>query len=120
MAEFDPESKDEHRRYVRCEAYAPVIVTLNGKAHQGAMLDMSVGGAAIELDIKVEESFSGNSAVTLSIEGLGELSAKIIRAENGKIAVEIIGDPSEKDRLAARLMGVLNDMPANENGNGNG
>ena len=44
----------EHRRHVRCTVYEPCRAAFGDQEYSGAVVDMSVGGAAVRLEVEVE------------------------------------------------------------------
>ncbi len=59
-----------HRRHVRCTVYEPCIAAIDSQEYSGAVVDMSVGGAAVRLEVEVEVQPAPDTPMQLQIEGI--------------------------------------------------
>ena len=102
------------RRHVRCTVYEPCIARVDSGEYVGAVVNMSVGGAAIQLEVQLEIQPPAGTPLLLYIERIGRLRTKIVRPINDGVAVEF-GIDHRKDRdLVAGLARVLSDYPVDE------
>ncbi len=83
-------SLDTHdqRRHVRCTVYEPCYVAVDGKKYGGAIVDMSVGGAAIQVDVHLEMQPAADTPVALFSERIGRIPARVVRSLSDGFAVE--------------------------------
>ncbi len=102
----------ERRRQVRCTVYEPCRVVVNGTEYDGAVVDMSVGDAAIRLDVHLEVQPPAGTRVALYIERIGRIPASVARPLVDGFAVEFGVDGSRERHLLAALRQVLDDYPA--------
>ncbi len=58
----------EQRRHVRCTVYEPCLAVVDSHEYSGAVVDMSVGGAAVRLEVEVEPA--PDTSMQLQIEGI--------------------------------------------------
>ena len=101
----------EHRRYVRCTCYEPCRVSVDGQDHEGAVVDMSMGGAAIELDVHLDAHIDVGTPVSLYIERIGRIPTTVVRSLVDGIAVEFRIDRDKGGHLVSALKQVLSDLP---------
>ena len=101
----------EQRRHLRCTVYEPCTATVEGKEYSGAVVDMSVGGAAIRLEVQLDIQPDAGTPILLVIDGIGRLSTKVVRPLQDGVAVEFRIDPLKEKHLVAALERVLSDYP---------
>ena len=106
----------EHRRHVRCTVYEPCRAAFGDQEYSGAVVDMSVGGAAVRLEVEVEADIqpAPDSQVRLNIEGIGWLRTRVVRSMVDGVAVEFTIDPDGESHLLAALKQVLSNYPFEE------
>lgn len=110
MTDFDFD-EDERRSHLRCAIYEPVKVFKNDNKYDGVVVNMSIGGAAIKLDVILETRIGAGDSVTLFIQGIGRIPATVVRLIPGGFAAELRVGPGEQKHLAAALMRILNNIP---------
>ena len=109
MAMLD--EKHEKRRHVRHTVYEPCRVMVDGGEYAGAVVNMSVGGAAIQLDVQLDAQPEPGTAATLIFERIGRIPVRVVRQLVDGIAVEFsIGKDRRDRRLVAAIMVVLNEF----------
>jgi len=101
--------KDDKRRHVRCTVYELCRVVVKSQEYEGAVVDMSVVGAAIRLDVHLEVQPAVGTPVFLYIERVGRIPAKVARPLIDGIAVEFRIDPDKGKHLGVALKQVLDD-----------
>ncbi len=104
----------EHRRHVRCTVYEPCIAMVNSHEYSGAVVDMSVGGAAVRLEVQLEVRPAPGTPIQLRIDGIGRLRTRVVRSLIDGVAVEFNIDPYKEAHLLAALQQVLSDYPVEE------
>ena len=108
-----PDALDQ-RRHVRCTVYEPCSVVVEGKKYRGAIVDMSVGGAAIQLDVHLEVQPGADTPVALRIDRIGKIPARVVRPLKDGIAVEYRINRDQEMHLVPALKRVLDDYPLDE------
>ena len=101
----------EHRRYVRCTCYEPCRVSVDGQDYEGAVVDMSMGGAAIQLDVHLDVNIDVGTHVSLYIERIGRIPTTVVRSLVDGVAVEFRIDRDKSGHLVSALKQVLSDFP---------
>ena len=101
----------EKRRHVRCTVYEPCRVVVKSQEYEGAVVDMSVVGAAIRLEVHLEVQPAVGTPVFLYIERVGRIPAKVVRPLIDGIAVGFRIDPDKGKHLGFALKKVLDDYP---------
>ncbi len=101
----------EHRRYVRCTCYEPCRVSVDGQDYEGAVVNMSMGGAAVELDVHLDAHIDVGTHVSLDIERIGRIPTTVVRSLADGIAVEFRIDRDKSGHLVSQLKQVLSDFP---------
>ncbi|MFP6710890.1 MAG: PilZ domain-containing protein [Rhodospirillales bacterium] len=94
------ENFDEKRQHKRVKAPNSVIAIINEEEIETTLLDVSAGGAALDLrgNIKPDDS------VELMIEDVGQLSATVSRSLDDGVAVRFVDiDDDEEEMLLADL-----------------
>ncbi len=106
----------ERRKHPRYELRKSVRVFLGDLSHSGALIDVSVGGAAIECRAAIEDE----AELSVEIEELGTYPAELVRRiDQNVIAVKFIINEAVAVRLAARIAVTLHGQQ-NERGAGIG
>ncbi len=100
---------DDRRRDERYGVFERCGVTLEGRQFEGLIVDRSLGGAALRADVQMATQPSVGTAVTLDINRVGRVPAKVVRPLFNGIAVEFDIDRDTKDRLVAALVQVIDD-----------
>ncbi len=106
MTEVD---KGNRRHDVRYGVFERCGVTLDGRHFEGLIVDMSLGGAALRADVQMATQPSAGTPVTLDINRVGRVPAKVVRPLFNGIAVEFDIDRDTEDHLVGALMQVLAD-----------
>ncbi len=104
----------ENRRHVRCTVYEPCVVFVGEEEFSGAVVDMSVGGAAVRLEVQLEVHPAPGTPIQLRIDGIGRLRTRVVRSLIDGVAVEFNIDPYKEAHLLAALQQVLSDYPFEE------
>ena len=75
----------------------------------GAVVNMSVAGAAIHLDIELDINPEVGSIIELHIKRIGMIRTRVVRPLIGGVAVEFLFNPAHDRALIAKLWKVLNE-----------
>ncbi len=101
----------ERRRHARRTVYEPCRVLVDDDEYAGAVVNMSVGSAAIQLDVQLDAQPEPGTAATLIVERIGRIPIRVVRQLIDGIAVEFsIGRDGGDRRLVAAIMEVLNEF----------
>ncbi len=101
--------KDDRRRHVRYTVYEPCRVVVEGQEYEGAVVDLSVGGAAIVMEVHSLVQPEVGTPVALFIERIGRIPARVVRPLTDGFAVEFRIDRDQGRHLEAALKEVLDD-----------
>jgi hypothetical protein len=96
----------DKRRHLRHSIKEPCTALLEDGEYLGSVVNMSVSGAAIHLDVEVENG----AIVELQVQRIGRLSTRAVRSLVGGLAVEFLFDPTEDRALIAKLWKVLSEI----------
>ena len=99
----------EKRRHLRHSVNEPCRAILESGEIVGAVVNMSVSGAAIHLDIELEINPEIGSIIELQIERIGKIRTRVVRSLIGGVAVEFLFNPAHDRALIAKLWKVLNE-----------
>ena len=102
------------RRHVRCTVYEPCQVAVEGRKFSGAIVNMSVGGAAIQLDVHLDVQPGADTPVALHIDRIGRIPARVVRSLIDGIAVEYRINRDQEKHLVPALKRVLNNYPLDD------
>ena len=94
-----PADRRRHRRFAVSKSISFIA---DAQEYEGAVRNISAGGAAVETDASVEEG----RLVELAIEDLRQLAGRVARAFDNGLAVEFDISPEEQERLIAEIMQV--------------
>ena len=101
--------KDDRRSHVRFTGFELCRVVVNGHEYDGAVVDLSVGGAAIRMDVRSLVQPAAGTPVTLHIERVGGIPAKVVCPTMDGIAVVFRIDQDKEKHLLAALKQLLDD-----------
>ena len=104
----------EQRNHVRCTVYEPCVARVGEDEHPGAVVDMSVGGAAVRLEVQLDVHPAPDTPIQLEIKGIGRLRTRVVRSLVDGVAVEFNIDSYKEAHLLAALRQVLSDYPFDE------
>ncbi len=104
----------EQRRHVRCTVYEPCLAVVDSQEYTCAVVDMSVGGAAVRLEVQLEVQPAPDTPIQLQIDGIGRLRTRVVRSRIAGVAVEFNIDPRREGHLLAALQQVLSNYPFDE------
>ena len=93
----------------------PCSTTVENHEHLGAVVNMSVAGAAVYLDVELEAEPETGTTIELEIQRIGTIRTRVVRPLIGGIAVEFIFDKDKDRRPIVSLWNVLNDYSPTSN-----
>ncbi len=91
----------DRRRHLRCSVYELCRVVVEGQEYEGAVIDLSMGGAAFQMDVQVGVQPAIGTPVFLHIERVGRIPAKVVRPCVNGFAVEFRIDQYHEHVVAA-------------------
>ncbi len=100
---------DDKRGHVRHTVHEPCRAIVEGREYPGAVVNMSLSGGRIELDVELEAQPAAGKPVMLYVERIGQIPTKVVRTLIDGIAVEFTIDKDKDRRLVAAIMQVLNE-----------
>jgi hypothetical protein len=98
----------DRRRHIRCTVFELCRVKVEGQEYEGAVVDLSMGGAVFKMDVHLPLQPPVGTPVSLYIERVGRIPAKVVRPLVGGIAVEFRIDQYHEQVVIA-LKQVLDD-----------
>ena len=104
----------EQRRHVRCTVREPCFAVVFNQEYSGTVVDMSVGGAAVRLEVLLDAQPAPGTPIQLQIEGVGWLRTRVVRSRIAGVAVEFNIDPYKEAHLLAAVQQVLSSYPIDE------
>ena len=99
----------DKRRHLRHSVNEPCRARLENGEYVGAVVNMSVSGAAIHLDIELDLNPDLGTMIELHIKRIGMVRTRVVRTLIGGIAVEFLFNPTDDRVLIAKLWKVLNE-----------
>lgn len=102
-------STADKRRHLRHSVNEPCRARLENGEFVGAVVNMSVSGAAIHLDIELDVDPDPGAIIELHIKRIGMIRTRVVRALIGGVAVEFLFNPTTDRVLIAKLWKVLNE-----------
>lgn len=101
----DSEQGENKRRHQRYDIHKPVRAKSGNREGTGETLDISAGGAAIDVDLEVED----DEVLELDIEDVGFIASQVARPLDDGFAVRFV-DLEEEDE--EHLIAELEDLKA--------
>ena len=103
----DQSDFDEKRRHKRLKAPNSVKAKINDEEIGATLQEVSVGGAALDLQHNVKT----DDPIELMIDDVGELSATVSRSLDDGVAVRVMDiDDDEEEMLLADLERIVLDI----------
>ena len=99
----------EKRRHLRHLVNEPCTAYHGNGEYIGAVVNMSVSGAGIHLDVELDADLEADSIVELQVQCIGKISTRVVRPLVGGMAVEFLFDPTQDRDIITRLWKVLNE-----------
>ena len=99
----------DKRRHLRHSVNEPCRARLENGEYVGAVVNMSVSGAAIHLDIELDVNPDPGAIIELDITRIGMIRTRVVRSLIGGVAVEFLFNPTTDRALIAKLWKVLNE-----------
>ena len=100
--------KDDRRGHVRSTVYEPCRVVVEGQEYEGAVVDLSMDGAAFQMDVQIEAQPEVGTPVSLHIKRVGRIPVKVVRPYTNGFAVEFQIDKYHEHVVVA-LKQILDD-----------
>ncbi len=100
----------EKRRHLRHSVKEPCTAYLEDGEYLGSVVNMSVSGAAVHLEIELDVEIETGTILELQVQRIGRLRTRAVRTLVGGLAVEFLFDPLEDRELIAKLWNVLNEF----------
>jgi len=100
----------EKRRHLRHSVKEPCTAYLEDGEYLGSVVNMSVSGGAIHLEVEVDAEIETGAIVELQVQRIGRIRTQAVRSLVGGLAVEFLFDPQEDRELIAKLWKVLNEF----------
>ncbi len=104
----------DRRRHVRYSVSEPCLAVVFNQEYWGTVVDMSVGGAAVRLEVLLDAQPAAGTPIQLQIDGIGRLRTRVVRSRIAGVAVEFNIDPRKEAHLLAAVQQVLSNYPIDE------
>ncbi len=101
--------KDDRRSHVRFTGFELCRVVVNGQEYEGAVENLSEGGAAIRMDVRSLDQPATGTLVAIDIKRIGRIPAKVVCPTMDGIAVVFRIDQDKEKHLLAALKQILDD-----------
>ena len=98
----------ENRRHLRHSVNEPCTAYNEHGEYSGAVVNMSVSGAAVHLDVEIDADLEPGSIVELQVKRIGKVNTRVARPLDGGFAVEFLLDPAQDRQAIAPPLKVLN------------
>ena len=108
--------RDERRSRVRYKVNEACHAIVDGREYRGSVVTMSMDGAAILMNVRLEEQPPAWKPMELNIERIGQIRAKVVRPIIGGVAIEFILDRDKDRTLIDILVRVLNEYAGTAGG----
>jgi len=95
----------EKRQYQRHLMQKKVRIEVDGQVFDGETHDISAGGVSID----APNNLSNDAFVMMHIDNIGDMSGRVVRNGNDKIAVKFDPVEEERLRLEAHLKSMFNE-----------
>jgi hypothetical protein len=79
---------DDKRRHMRWTVFELCRVEVEGQEYEGAVVDLSLGGAAFKMDVHLPVQPAVGTPIVLYMRRVGRISARVVRPLVGGTAVE--------------------------------
>ena len=99
----------EKRRHPRPSVNEPFTAHNEHGEYIGSVVNMSVSGAAVHLDVELDANLEPDSIVELQVKRIGKFRTRVVHPLNDGFAVEFLFDPARDRQLITRLWKVLNE-----------
>ena len=99
----------DKRRHLRHLVNEPCIAYHEDSEYVGAVVNMSVSGAAVHLDIELDADLESDAIVKLQVQRIGGVRTRVAHPVVGGFAVEFLFDPEKDREVIDRLWKVLNE-----------
>ena len=109
-------TEDDRRGKLRHTVREPCRAIVEGQEYKGSVVNMSVTGAAIHLDIETEIQPPPDTVMSLAIDRIGSIETKVVRSLVGGVAVEFVFEANRDRLLIATLFRVLNEFAGTSRG----
>lgn len=113
MAPGNGAKLEEKRDRLRVEMTRSAFVMKEPGSQFAYLLDISAGGARLELDYLVAarpHSFHAGEVVRVLIDGFDPLEALIVRTNEDQLGLRFLVDDREEKRVLAEIMAAVNDL----------
>ena len=108
---MNPDTGDM-RRHPRYTVREPCRVIIESREYTGAVVDISVSGAAVHLDVELEAEPEIGTIIELDVERIGTIRTRVVRPLIGGIAVEMIAGRIKLYLLPSIGLGFANTRKA--------
>ena len=98
------------RRQPRYTVREPCRAIIDRHEYIGAVVNMSVSGAAVHLDVELEAEPEIGTTIELDIKRIGTIHTRVVRPLIGGVAVEFIFDKDKDRLLIGAVWHVLNEF----------
>ena len=102
--------EEDRRNQLRHTVREPCRAFFEGQQYDGSVVNMSVAGAAIHLDVELDVQPPPGAVMELKIDRIGVIQTKVVRPLVGGVGLEFIFDRTRDRSMVATLFRVLNEF----------
>lgn len=99
----------DQRRHLRHLVNEPCTAYHEDSEYMGTVVNMSVSGVAVLLDIELDANLETDTIVKLRFQRIGKVRTRVVHPLVGGFAFEFLFDPEQDRELIDRLWNVLNE-----------
>lgn len=94
------ENRREHKRIIVSK---PAVVKSGEAEYNGKILNISAGGAGISLDVQLKD----NSRITVNIENMGMIPARVVRSMQDGVAVKFELSEEKEQKFIEQITHIV-------------
>ena len=101
---------DNRREHKRVLISAPAVVTADDKEFSGRILNISAGGAGINMDVQLVD----DTRITVKIEDVGMIPARVVRNMQNGVAVKFEISAEKEKRFIEQITNIVESKRQNQ------
>lgn len=102
---------DNRREHKRVFVSTPAVVTADDNEFSGRILNISAGGAGINMDVQLKD----DTRITVKIEDIGIIPARVVRNLQNGVAVKFEISEAKEKRFIEQITDIVEMKRGSEN-----
>ncbi|MEX1034843.1 MAG: PilZ domain-containing protein [Sneathiella sp.] len=98
-----PPPNDNRRAYRRASLIQKTRIRHDGEAYSGRILNISVGGAGLQMEVRLPDA----TEITVEIEDIGMIPARIVRQMDDGVGVEFTFSPEKEQMFIRQIARII-------------